>query len=97
MAAGGGLLISLESLGLGLGNRLVELGLTSLVDTTGLGIESTRVVTKSLELLVFGSASAFETNARLASALCTVISSLLRWDVLGVGASTSLTVAADGD
>lgn len=97
MVAGSGLLVGLKTLRLGLRNRLVKLSLVRLVESTGLGVKSTRVVPQSLVLLVLGTTSAFETDARLAGALASVVSSLLGWDVLRVGATTGLTSATDAD
>lgn len=97
MAASSSLLIRFESLWLGLRHRLVELRLARLIDASRLSIESTRVVTQSLELLVFGTASALEPDARLSRALGTVVSAFFGWDVLRVGATTGLTSTAYAD
>lgn len=97
MASSGSLLIGLKTLRLGLRSKLVQLRLASLINTPGLGIKSSRVVTKSLELLVFGTTSALEADARLACTLSPVVSTLLRRDVLRVGSTSSLTGAADAD
>lgn len=97
MAPSGTLLVGFETLGLGLRYRLVELGLTRLVDAARVGVKSARVVAKRLKLLVLGAASALETDARLARALRSAVSALFRGDVLRVGAASGLTSAADAD
>lgn len=63
MAAGGSLLVGIETLGLSLGHWFVQLRLTSLVNATGLGIKSAWVVAEGLELLVLGATAALETDA----------------------------------
>ena len=97
MATSSSLLIRLESLGLSLRHRLVQLSLTRLVDSPRLGIESSGIVTESLVLLIFGTACALETDARFARALGSVVSTFFRRNVLRVGSSASLTGAPDAD
>jgi len=97
MAACGTFLVLLECLWLSLRDDLVELSLSGLVDTTGVGVKSTWVVAKSLVLLVLGAASAFKADARLASALASVVSSLLRRNPLRVGATSGLACSAYTD
>lgn len=97
MAAGGSLLVGIETLGLSLGHWFVQLRLTSLVNGTRLGIESAWVVAEGLELLVLGATAALETDARFSRALASVVSTFLRRDVLRVGATASLTCAADAN
>lgn len=97
MATSGSLLVGFETLRFGLRSQLVQLGLTSLIDAPRLSIESSRVVTKSLELLVLGTTSALESDARLARALSPVVSAFLRWDVLRVGSTAGLTGTTDTD
>lgn len=97
VAASGSLLIRLEPLWLSLRHRLVKVGLTSLIDAPRVGVESARVVTKRLKLLVFRTAGALETDARLACTLRTVVSALVGRNILGISATTSLACAADTD
>lgn len=92
-----GLLVSFETLRLGLRNGLVELRLTRLVNAPRSGIKTTGVVAKSLVLLVLGTTGALETNARLAGTLASVVSAFLGRNVLGVGASASLSSATNTD
>lgn len=97
MAACGTFLVLLECLWLSLRDDLVELSLARLVNVTGVGVESTWVVAKSLVLLVFRAASAFKADARLASALASVVSALLGRNPLRVGATAGLTCSAYAD
>lgn len=87
-------LVVFKGLILGAGDRLVKLTLTGLVNSTGLSIKSTGVVTQSLVLFVFGTSRALKADARLASALSSVISTFFGWNVLRVGSATCLTCSA---